>query len=330
MERRLTAILAADVVGYSRLMTIDEGGTLATLKSLRNNLVNPKISEHNGRIVKLTGDGMLIEFPSVVSAVACAVDIQSAMRTRNATETAARIEFRIGVNLGDIIVEDGDIFGDGVNVAARLESIAPVGGIAVSQSVRDHVGKRLDLVFEDMGERRLKNIEAPIRVYSISIDRPSTDGAASVGRERPSIAVLPFVNMSGDPEQEYFSDGITEDIITDLSKVSLLKVLSRNTVFTFKGKSVDIGQIARQLKVGHVLEGSVRKAGGRVRITAQLIDAADSHVWAERFDRDLSDIFALQDEISEAIVAALKIKLLPEEKKAIETRSTHNPDAYQL
>src|SRR2546422_2494840 len=204
MERRLTAILAADVAGYSRLMTIDKAGTLAALTSLRNNLVNPKISEHNGRIVKLTGDGMLIEFPSVVSAVACAVDIQSAMRTRNATEPAARIEFRIGVNLGDIIVEDGDIFGDGVNVAARLEGIAPIGGIAVSQSVRDHVGKRLDLVFEDMGERRLKNIEAPIRVYSISVDRPSSDGAAAAGQERPSIAVLPFVNLIGDPEQEYY------------------------------------------------------------------------------------------------------------------------------
>src|SRR5947199_1074246 len=219
MERRLTAILAADVVGYSRLMTIDEAGTLAALKSLRKNLVNPKISEHNGRIFKLTGDGILIEFPSVVSAVACAVDIQSAMQTRNAAEAAARIEFRIGINLGDIIVEDGDIFGDGVNVAARLESIAPIGGIAVSQSVRDHVGKRLDLTFEDMGERRLKNIEAPIRVYSISLDTPSpaeTDGAASAKpEEKPSIAVLPFINMSGDPEQEYFSDGITEDIITD-------------------------------------------------------------------------------------------------------------------
>src|SRR5882724_75161 len=205
MERRLTAILAADVVGYSRLMTIDETGTLAALTSLRKNLVNPKISEHNGRIVKLTGDGMLIEFPSVVSAVACAVDIQSAMRTRNATEPAARIEFRIGINLGDIIVEDGDIFGDGVNVAARLESIAPIGGITVSQSVRDHVGKRLDLTFEDIGERRLKNIERPIRVYSISLDAPSnrrTDGAASARpEEKPSIAVLPFINMSGDPEQ---------------------------------------------------------------------------------------------------------------------------------
>jgi len=254
MERRLTAIFAADVVGYSRLMTIDEGGTLAALKSIRKNLADPKISEHNGRIVKLTGDGMLVEFPSVVSAVACAVDIQSAMRARNATETAGRIEFRIGVNLGDIIVEDGDIFGDGVNVAARLESIAPVGGIAVSQSVRDHVGKRLDLAFEDMGERRLKNIEAPIRVYSISMDRPSRDGAAPVGQERPSIAVLPFVNMSGDPEQEYFSDGITEDIITDLSKVSGLFVVARNTAFTYKGKHVDVQEVAKRFGVNFILE----------------------------------------------------------------------------
>src|SRR5256885_2634259 len=287
MERRLTAILAADVVGYSRLMTIDEAGTLAALTSLRKNLVNPKISEHNGRIFKLTGDGILIEFPSVVSAVACAVDIQSAMRTRNATEPAARIEFRIGINLGDIIVEDGDIFGDGVNVAARLESIAPIGGIAVSQSVRDHVGKRLDLAFEDMGERRLKNIEAPIRVYSISVEHTSTDGAASAGQERPSIAVLPFVNMSGDPEQEYFSDGITEDIITDLSKVSGLFVVARHTAFTYKSKLVKVEQVGRELGVAFVLEGSVRKAGARVRVTAQLTGATTGgHVWAERFDRD--------------------------------------------
>jgi adenylate cyclase len=329
MERRLTAILAADVVGYSRLMTIDETGTLAALTSLRKNLVNPKISEHNGRIVKLTGDGMLIEFPSVVSAVACAVDIQSAMRTRNATETAARIEFRIGVNLGDIIVEDGDIFGDGVNVAARLESIAPVGGIAVSQSVRDHVGKRLDLVFEDMGERRLKNIEAPIRVYSISVDRPSGDGAASAGQERPSIAVLPFVNMSGDPEQEYFSDGITEDIITDLSKVSGLFVVARNTAFTYKGKHVDVQEVAKRFGVNFILEGSVRKAGARVRVTGQLINGKDNgHVWADRYDRDLTDIFAIQDEITHAIVEQLKVKLLPQEKKSIGQTPTGNVEAY--
>src|SRR5882757_9983975 len=329
MERRLTAILAADVVGYSRLMSIDEGGTLAALTSLRKNLVNPKISEHNGRIVKLTGDGMLIEFPSVVSAVACAVDIQSAMRTRNATEPAARIEFRIGINLGDIIVEDGDIFGDGVNVAARLEGIAPIGGIAVSQSVRDHVGKRLDLAFEDMGERRLKNIEAPIRVYSISVEHPSTDGAASAGQERPSIAVLPFVNMSGDPEQEYFSDGITEDIITDLSKVSGLFVVARNTAFTYKGKHVDVQEVAKRLGVNFILEGSVRKAGARVRVTGQLINGKDNgHVWADRYDRDLTDIFAIQDEITHAIVEQLKVKLLPQEKKSIGQTPTGNVEAY--
>src|SRR5438093_833863 len=329
MERRLTAILAADVVGYSRLMTIDEAGTLAALKSLRKNLVDPKISEHNGRIFKLTGDGMLIEFPSVVSAVACAVDIQSAMRTRNASTADARIEFRIGVNLGDIIVEEGDIFGDGVNLAARLESIAPVGGIAVSQSVRDHVGKRLDLAFEDMGERRLKNIEAPIRVYSISVARPSSDGAASAGQERPSIAVLPFVNMSGDPEQEYFSDGITEDIITDLSKVSGLLVIARNTAFTYKGKAVKVQQVAQELGVPFILEGSVRKAGARVRVTAQLISSeSGAHVWADRYDRDLTDIFAIQDEITHAIVDQLKVKLLPQEKKSIKQTPTDNVEAY--
>src|SRR6266567_4124321 len=284
MERRLTAILAADVVGYSRLMTIDEAGTLAALKSLRKNLVDPRISEHNGRIFKLTGDGMLIEFPSVVSAVACAVDIQSAMRTRNATESAAPIEFRIGVNLGDIIVEEGDIFGDGVNVAARLESIAPIGGIAVSQSVRDHVGKRLDLAFEDMGERRLKNIEAPIRVYSISVARPSSDGAASAGQERPSVAVLPFVNMSGDPEQEYFSDGITEDIISGLARMHWLFVIARDSSFVYKGKTVDVKQVGRELGVRYLLEGSVRKAEDRVRITTQLVDATTgAHIWTERF-----------------------------------------------
>src|SRR5882757_10336048 len=273
MERRLTAILAADVVGYSRLMTIDEAGTLAALTSLRKNLINPEINEHNGRIFKLTGDGMLIEFPSVVSAVACAVDIQSAMRTCNATEPAARIEFRIGVNLGDIVVEDGDIFGDGVNVAARLESIAPIGGIAVSQSVCDHVGNRLGLTFEDMGERRLKNIERPMRVYSISIDTlsQSPDHASTPTEEKPSIAVLPFNNMSGDPEQEYFSDGITEDIITDLSKVSGLSVIARHSAFSYKGKSLKVQQVGRELGVGFVVEGSVRKAGNRVRITGQLV-----------------------------------------------------------
>src|SRR6266581_276800 len=242
MERRLTAILAADVVGYSRLMGANETGTLAALKTLRTDFIDGKIADHQGRIVKLTGDGMLVEFPSVVNAVACAAEVQHGMRDRNAdVPQESRIEFRIGVNLGDVIVEGEDILGDGVNVAARLESIAPVGGITVSQSVRDHVGKRLDLIFEDMGERRLKNIERPIRVYSVSLDTSTrqTDGAApGHPEEKPSIAVLPFINMSGDPEQEYFSDGITEDIITDLSKVSGLFVVARNTAFTYKGKTV--------------------------------------------------------------------------------------------
>src|SRR5947208_5381989 len=333
MERRLTAILAADVVGYSRLMSSDEAGTIAALRSLRKELADPAITAHKGRIFKLTGDGMLVEFPSVVSAVACAVDIQSAMRTRNASTSEARIEFRIGVNLGDIIVEEGDIFGDGVNVAARLEEIAPVGGIAVSQSVRDHVGKRLHLIFEDIGERRLKNIERPIRVYSVSLDAlptEQTSGAASAHpQEKPSIAVLPFINMSGDPEQEYFSDGITEDIITDLSKVSGLFVVARNTAFTYKGKSVEVQEVAKRLGVNFILEGSVRKAGSRVRVTGQLIDGkTGGHMWADRYDRDLTDIFAIQDEITHAIEEQLKVKLLPQEKKSIGQTPTDNVEAY--
>jgi adenylate cyclase len=334
MERRLTAILAADVVGYSRLMGANETGTLAALKTLRADFIDGKITEHQGRIVKLTGDGMLVEFPSVVNAVACAAELQRGMRDRNAgVPQDRRIEFRMGVNLGDVIVEGEDIFGDGVNVAARLESIAPVGGIAVSQAVRDHIGKRLDLVFEDMGERRLKNIERPIRVYSISLDRPSTretENAASASREeRPSIAVLPFINMSGDPEQEYFSDGITEDILTDLSKVSGLFVVARNTAFTYKGKAVDVQEVAKRLGVNFILEGSVRKAGARVRVTSQLIDGKDSgHVWADRYDRDLTDIFAIQDEITHAIVEQLKVKLLPQEKKSIAQAPTDDVEAY--
>src|SRR6266536_2782634 len=337
MERRLTAILAADVVGYSRLMSASESGTLAALDALRTDLVNPKISEHQGRIVKLTGDGMLVEFPSVVNAVACAAELQRGIRKQNAgAPPDQRIEFRMGVNVGDVIVQGEDICGDGVNVAARLEGIATPGGITISGPVRDHIGNRLDLAFEDMGEQTLKNIERPIRVYRVHLDTPAAAGtkdkkSASPEGEKPAIAVLPFNNMSGDPEQEYFSDGITEDIITDLSKVSALSVIARNSAFAFKGKNVDVLQVARQLKVSHVLEGSVRKAGGRVRITAQLVDGATGgHVWAERYDRDLNDIFALQDEISEAIVKALKLKLLPEEKKAIEQRGTESVEAYIL
>ena len=333
MERRLTAILAADVVGYSRLMGVNEIGTLSALKALQADFIDRKIAQHQGRIVKLTGDGMLVEFPSVVNAVACAAEVQRGMRDRNdRVPQDRRIEFRIGVNLGDVIIEGEDIFGDGVNVAARLEEIAPVGGIAVSQSVRDHVGKRLHLIFEDIGERRLKNIERPIRVYSVSLDAPSeqTSGAALAHpQEKPSIAVLPFINMSGDPEQEYFSDGITEDIITDLSKVSGLFVVARNTAFTYKGKSVEVQEVAKRLGVNFILEGSVRKAGSRVRVTGQLIDGkTGGHMWADRYDRDLTDIFAIQDEITHAIVEQLKVKLLPQEKKNIAQTPTDNVEAY--
>src|SRR5947208_5331315 len=302
MERRLTAILAADVVGYSRLMGADEAGTLAALKSVRTDFIDGKVAEDQGRIVKLTGDGMLVEFPSVGSAVACAVEVQRGMQERNADVPGdRRIQFRIGINLGDVIVERDDIYGDGVNVAARLESIATPGGIAISHSVRDHVGNRLDLVFEDLGEQQLKNIERPIRVYNVSVEnsaaRPTQD-TSSLRDERPSIAVLPFNNMSGDAEQEYFSDGITEDITTDLSKISGLQVAARNAAFTYKGKPVKVQQVGQELGVDFILEGSVRKAGARVRVTGQLIDSRNGkHVWAERFDRDLTDIFAIQYEI---------------------------------
>jgi adenylate cyclase len=336
MERRLSAILAADVVGYSRLMSADEAGTLAALKGHRSELVDGQIAAHQGRIFKLTGDGILAEFSSVVNAVACAVKIQQEMRLRNAGIAAERrMEFRIGVHLGDVMVDESDVYGDGVNLAARIEGIAPPGGVAVSASVRDNVGNRLGLAFEDAGEQKLKNIDRPVRIYNVASGGPPAGRHARAGtepaaRDRPSIAVLPFTNMSGDPEQEYFSDGISEDIITDLSKVSGLFVIARNTVFTYKGRALKVQEVSRELGVRHVLEGSVRKAGGRVRITAQLIDGTDGgHVWAERYDRTLDDIFALQDEISKAIVDALKVKLLPEELATITSRSTGSVEAYQ-
>jgi len=326
MERRLTAILAADVVGYSRLMGSDEAGTLAQLKEIRQAVVDAKIAEHRGRIVKLTGDGVLAEFPSVVNAVSCATEIQTAMRART-SESA--IQFRIGVNLGDVIAEGDDIYGDGVNVAARLESVAQPGGIAVSQSVCDHVGNRLSVTFEDRGEQQLKNIEKPIRVYDVLLDEPSSVEMPATRRDKPSIAVLPFNNMSGDPEQEYFSDGITEDIITDLSKVSGLSVIARHSSFSYKGKPLKVQQIGRELGVDFMLEGSVRKAGARVRVTGQLVNCKKgSHVWAERFDRDLTDIFAIQDEITHAIVEQLKVRLLPQEREAVEQIPTENIEAY--
>jgi adenylate cyclase len=335
MERRLSAILAADVVGYSRLMGANEVGTLTSLKCHRAELIDPTIAEHQGRIVKLTGDGMLIEFPSVVNAVECATEIQREMPVRNATVAEdRRIEFRIGINLGDVIVDDDDIFGDGVNVAARLESVAKPGGVAVSQSVRDNVGNRLDLAFEDIGEQQLKNIEFPVRVYNVLLgDSPARPKSAAqdvvAEADKPSIAVLPFNNMSGDPEQEYFSDGISEDIITDLSKISGLFVVGRNTSFGYKGMSPQLQKVASDLGVRFLLEGSVRKAGQRVRVNAQLIDGSNGgHLWADRYDRDLTDIFAIQDEITQSIVEQLKIRLLPKEKKAITQAPTANVEAY--
>ena len=331
MERRLSAILAADVVGYSRMMGANEAGTLEALKATRAEVVDSRIATHQGRLVKLTGDGMLVEFPSVVSAVACAAEVQRAMRDRNAAVPRdERIEFRIGVSLGDVMVEGDDIYGDGVNIAARLERLSKPGGIAISQTVRDHVGNRLDLTFEDCGEKKLKNIEKPVRVYSISLNPDAAMKHEERAQDRrPSVAVLPFTNMSGDPEQEYFSDGITEDIITDLSKISSLFVVARNTAFTYKGKLRNVQQVGQELGVQFLLEGSVRKAGLRVRVTGQLVSTEDGdHVWAERFDRDLTDIFSIQDEITHAIVEQLKVKLLPQERNSIEQTPTDNVEAY--
>ncbi|MEQ1756117.1 MAG: adenylate/guanylate cyclase domain-containing protein [Micropepsaceae bacterium] len=323
MQRKLTVILSADVVGYSGLMERDEAGTLSLLKANRTSVFDPQVAKHGGRQFKLMGDGALVEFGSVVAAVNCALAIQEA------TENAKGLRYRMGINLGEVIVEGDDIYGEGVNVAARIQALAPVGGVALSKMVRDNIDGKMACVFEDMGEHSVKNIERPVHVFKVFAVQH--EGQKVEGPRKLSICVLPFANMSDDPQQEYFSDGISEDIITDLSKVSALGVTARNTSFQFKGKSVDVPQVARQVKVSHVLEGSVRKAGGRLRITAQLIDGrSGEHVWAERYDRDLNDIFALQDEISEAIVKALKLKLLPEEKTAIEARGTDNVDAYNL
>ena len=310
VQRRLAAILAADVVGYSRLMGQDEAGTLAAVRKLRAEVIEPKIAEHQGRLFKTTGDGFLAEFPSVVNAVACAAAIQKAMAARNADQPEDRqIQLRIGVHLGDVIAEGGDVYGDGVNVAARIEGLAPPGGVAVSAMVHDNIGSRLDLAFEDMGEQQLKNIARPMRVYRLATASRHATQAVTVERTKPSIAVLPFTNMSGDAEQEYFSDGITEDIITELSRFRNLFVIARNSSFTYKGRAVDVKKVGQELGVAYVLEGSVRRAGNRVRITAQLIDAeTGSHVWADRFDRELTDVFAVQDEITRRIASTLAQK----------------------
>src|SRR5271167_3101208 len=327
-NRRLAAIVSADVAGYSRLMGADEEGTLGRLKTLRAELIDPKIAEHGGRIVKTTGDGLLLEFSSVVGAVRCVVEVQTAMALRNANlPQDRRIEFRIGVNLGDMLIDGDDIFGDGVNVAARLQESAKPGGICVSSRVHDDVRDRLDLGFDDGGEQSLKNIARPVRIWQWNAAAPSSAAMDPAGPalplpEKPSIAVLPFANMSGDPEQEYFADGIAEDVIILLSKSRALFVIARNSSFTYKGRAVDVKQVGRELGVRYVLEGSVRKAGNRVRVTGQLIEAAiGGHLWAERYDRDLTDIFAVQDEITASVSAAI----LPTMERSERERAARKP-----
>jgi len=332
VQRRLSVILSADVVRYSGLMEADEAGTLERLKLHRARVFDPYVAIHGGRLFKLMGDGALVEFPSVVAAVECALAIQDASERAAADEPDdKRLRYRIGIDLGEVMIDGDDIYGTGVNMASRLQGLAPHGGVALSRVVKEQADGKANCVFEDLGEQMVKNIERPVHMFLAKPGIASGAHASPAGATGPSVCVLPFANISSDPEQEYFSDGITEDVITDLSKVSSLFVVARNTAFQFKGRNPDVGQVARKLKVTHVLEGSVRKAGGRVRITAQLIDGeTGGHVWAERFDRDLSDIFALQDEISEAIVTALKVTLLPEEKSAIRQRGTSDVEAYNL
>ena len=312
VDRRLAAIFAGDIAAYSRLMGADEEGTLRQLKAHRKELVNPRITEHHGRIVKTTGDGMLVEFVSVVDAVRCAVDIQRGMAERNANVPAdKRIQFRIGINVGDIISDDSDIYGDGVNVAARLEALAEPGGICVARNVHDQVRDKLSFSFEDMGEQSVKNIARPVRAYRIEVcEQTSAASPAALDIDivlrRPAVAVLPFTNLSRDPEQEYFADGLTEDIITALSHWRMFPVIARNSTFIYKGRAVNVQQIARELGAKYIIEGSVRKGGDQVRVTVQLIDAGTGHhVWAERYDRKIGDIFELQDEITERIAATV-------------------------
>ncbi len=336
MERRLAAILAADVVGYTRLMRADEVGTLQRLTALREGVLEPLIAEHTGRVVKLMGDGLLVEFASLVDAVGCAVAWQTAVDEHEAERPEDnRFFFRIGINLGDVIVEGEDIHGDGVNIAARLEGLAEPGGICLSGDAYRQVRGKVEADFEDLGEREVKNLAEPLRVYRIAIKGPSPAPTATVTRplplpDKPSIAVLPFTNMSGDPEQEYVADGITEDLITALSKVRWLFVIARNSTFTYKGQAVEVTQVARELGVRYVIEGSVRKAGNRVRISAQLIDATTGrHVWAERYDRDLADIFELQDEMTQTIVAAVEPELGAAERERALSKPPENLDAWE-
>jgi adenylate cyclase len=331
VERRLAAIMAADVEGYSALMGADETGTLAALRKVHTEVFLPAIASHRGRLFKTMGDGFLVEFPSVVNAVACAVEIQNAMDARQGDDRASqRLAFRIGVNLGDVIVEGDDVFGDGVNVAARLESMAQPGGIAISATVRDHIGNRLNLDFLDLGEQSLKNIERPVRIYTLKPGRGALPRDATFSPpEMPSIAVLPLQNMSGDADQEFFTDGLTEDIITDLSNVAGLFVIARNSTFAYKRKPTDIRQIARDLSVRYVLEGSARRSAQKLRVNIQLVDAHyGAHLLAERFDCDMTDVFPVQDEITRRVVEAITGRLV---HGSIATRRRpRNLEAYDL
>jgi adenylate cyclase len=332
-ERRLAAILAADIAGYSRLVQADEEGTLNRLKALRAEVIDPRIAAHRGRIVKTTGDGLLLEFASVVNALRCAAEMQTTLAEGNAAlPPERRIEFRIGIHQGDIVVDDGDIFGDGVNIAARLEGLAEPGGICISVRVQEDVAGRLDLAFEDMGEQALKNIARPIRTYRVVMAARSASRSVSSNPtlpDKPSIAVLAFTNMSGDPEQEFFADGMVDDIITVLSRYPSLFVIARNSSFTYRGRAVDVKQVGRELGVRYVLEAGVRKAGNRGRVTAQLVEAeAGNHVWADRYDRNLTDIFALQDEITEAVTAAIAPAIADAERQRAMRKSPGSLDAW--
>jgi adenylate cyclase len=326
-QRRLAAIVSADVVGYSRLMGVDETGTLAALRNHRAELIDGKIDQHGGRIVKTMGDGLLLEFPSVVDATQCVIDVQQAMAKRNEeVDEDKRIVFRIGVHLGDLVVEGDDIFGDGINIAARLEALCEVGGVAISGTAHENIAGRIEVGFIDVGDQQLKNISRPVRLWQwtpVAIPVLEAVETALPLPDKPSIVVLPFENMSGDPEQEYFSDGITEDIITALSRFRWFFVIARNSSFTYKGQAVDIKQVGRELGVRYVLEGSVRKAGNRVRITAQFIEAeSGNHLWADRYDGNLDDIFELQDQITESIIGEIE----PELGRIVRDRATRkNP-----
>ena len=338
--RKIAAILVSDVVGYSRLVGADEDRTLARLRALRSDMIDPTIAVHHGRVVKRTGDGAIVEFRSVIDAVRCAIEVQSGMVERNAgLPPERRIEFRIGIHLGDVVEEsDGDLMGDGVNIAARLEGICEVGGVCISEDAYRQVRDKIREQFVDLGEQALKNIARPMRAYQVKPGETKAEAAAVEAPsaqlalpDKPSIAVLPFQNMSGDPEQEYFADGIVEDIITALSRIRWLFVIARNSSFTYKGRAVDVKQVGRELGVRYVLEGSVRKSGNRIRITAQLIDAlSGTHHWAERYDRELTDIFTLQDEIVQHVVGAIEPRLLAAEGVRSQNRAPADLDAWDM